>query len=179
MIELTGYRLAQKSEVISLYLNVFSDSEGESEGRLIGLLVEEMIAKTPAEDLIGFIAQSGRATVGCIFFSRVWVPSGQEAFILSPVAVQTQSQRQGIGQQLIRYGLDDLKRRAVDLVFTYGDPHYYGKFGFKQLSESVMQAPCKLSQPEGWMVQSLKGEAIKRMQGRVSCIKPLNDPTYW
>ncbi|CAD7778098.1 MAG: hypothetical protein KIIPBIDF_00975 [Candidatus Methanoperedenaceae archaeon GB50] len=45
--------------------------------------------------------------------------------MLAPVAVSTEHQRKGIGQALINYGLDELKKRSVSIVVTYGDPSFY------------------------------------------------------
>lgn len=83
------------------------------------------------------------------------MPSGQRAFILSPVAVSTDVQGKGVGQALIRYGLDHLKSLGVELVFTYGDPGYYSKVGFEQITEAIVKAPWPLSQPIGWLALAL------------------------
>ena len=74
-------------QVIELFTKVFSASENESEGRVIGNLVANLITTTKPEDLIGFVAISNEKIVGCIFFSRFVVPGNQVAFILSPVAI--------------------------------------------------------------------------------------------
>ena len=117
--------------------------------------------------------------VGCIFFSRFVVPTDKVAFILSPVAIATSEQGTGIGQRLIGYGLEYLKSLKVDLAFTYGDPNYYSKTGFKHLSESIVKAPFELSQPEGWLAQSLDGNPIGAMQGSTKCVWALSDKKYW
>ena len=165
--------------VIELYTEVFSASENESEGQLIGKLVSDLIATTAPQDLIGCVATTNNCIVGCIFFSRFVVPGREVAFILSPVAVSTSVQGTGIGQQLINYGLNYLKSQNVGLVFTYGDPNFYSKTGFKQISECVVKAPFELSQQEGWLAQSLDGSPIKAMQGVTQCVEALSDQKYW
>jgi putative acetyltransferase len=166
-------------EVIELFTQVFSASENESEGQLIGNLVSNLIATSKPEDLIGFIAISNEHIVGCIFFSRFIVPSNDLAFMLSPVAVATSEQGTGIGQRLISDGLEHLKSLKVNLAFTYGDPSYYSKTGFKPISESIIRAPFELSQPEGWLAQALDGNPIKAMQGSTKCIDALSNQEYW
>ncbi len=170
---------SNSQEAIDLFKNVFSASEGEAEGQVIADFVANLIATTNPQDLIGCIAGENEIIVGCIFFSRFTVPSGQFAFILSPVAVSTNVQGTGIGQKLIQYGLDHLRDLGVDLVFTYGDPGYYFKTGFEQINENIVKAPCLLSQPIGWLAQSRDGKKIQAMVGSTQCVGALNDPNLW
>ncbi len=170
---------SRSEEVIDLFKSVFSASEGEAEGQVIAGFVENLIATTKAQDLIGCIAEENAVIVGCIFFSRFTVPSGQAAFILSPVAVSRDVQSTGIGQNLIQYGLDHLRSSNVNLAFTYGDPSYYSKTGFEQINEKIVKAPCPLSQPIGWLAQSLDGQAVQPMVGPTRCVDALNDPGLW
>jgi len=166
-------------EVIKLFSSVFSTSEGESEGQSIGNLVSNLIDKTKPEDLVGCVAIDNGSIVGCIFFSRFIVPNGQVAFILSPVAISTKDQGTGIGQKLINYGLDHLRSQNVNLVLTYGDPDFYSKTGFTQISENVIKAPHPLSQPIGWLAQSLDGKALQTMNGSTQCVEALDDSKFW
>ena len=170
-MKLSQFKSSDTQEVIELFTNVFSASEGKSEGHIIGNLVSELIATTDSEDLIGFAAVSDERLVGGIFFSRFIVPSDEVAFILSPVAVATGEQDTGIGQQLINHGLNHLKSLKVRLVFTYGDPSFYSKVGFSQISEKVVNAPFELSYPHGWLAQSLDGSSIKTMQGPAGVLR--------
>lgn len=178
-MELSEFTSSHSTEVIDLFTSVFSDSEGEEEGRIIGHLVSNLIETTSAQDLMGFIAKSNGRIVGCIFFSRFIVPNNQVAFMLSPVAISTGKQGAGIGKKLISYGLEHLKSTHTDLVFTYGDPNYYSKVGFKPISESVVSAPFHLTRPEGWLAQSLDGGTINPMQGVTQCVEAFNDPVHW
>ena len=146
---------------------------------MIGNLVSGIIANTDPADLLGCVAFEGERIDGCIFFSRFIVPSGQLSYLLSPVAVRTDQQQAGTGQQLINYGLEQLKALGASLVFTYGDPAYYCKTGFKKINENVVQAPFTLSQPVGWQVQALDGQPVRAMRGATQCISALADPKYW
>jgi len=170
---------SESHEVIEFFKGVFSASEGAAEGQVIADFVANLIATTETQDLVGCVAEENERIVGCIFFSRLTVPSRQVAFILSPVAVSTDVQNTGIGQKLIEYGLDHLKSLNVNLAFTYGDPSYYSKTGFKQIDESIVKAPCPLSQPIGWLAQSLDGQGIQPMVGHTRCVEALNDPGLW
>lgn len=170
---------ADTKQVIQLFTDVFSDSEGEAEGLVIGELVSNLISDTPDSDLLGFTARENDTLVGCIFFSRFRVPKNQTAFILSPVAVSTSTQGTGVGQALISFGLEQLKSNGVDLAFTYGDPAYYCKTGFKQITEDIVKAPYPLSQPIGWLAQVLDGSPLKKLVGPTQCVSALSDAKYW
>lgn len=178
-MKLSLFKPSYTQDVIELFTNVFSASENESEGQVIGNLVSNLITTTKPEDLVGFVAVSNGIIVGCIFFSRLILPSNEVAFILSPVAVATNKQGTGIGQKLINYGLKYLKFQKVNLAFTYGDPNYYSKAGFSCINESIVKAPFELSQPEGWLAQSVDGKTIKAMQGSSKCVEALSDQKYW
>lgn len=165
--------------VIQLFKSVFSASEGVSEGKLIGELVRNLISSTSENDLFGFIAENKGEIIGAIFFSRLSLTTGQTAFILSPVAVSTTHQGKGIGQQLINYGIAALNEKNVEVIVTYGDPDYYSKVGFKQISEEIIKAPFDLSHPHGWLAQSLTNEPLTITEAKSTCVKALNKQIYW
>jgi putative acetyltransferase len=146
---------------------------------LIGDLALALQQTTAPEDIYDFVAKDGDGIVGAILFTRLTFETPVNAFILGPVAVATACQRQGVGQRLIRFGLDHLKGEGVELAFTYGDPNYYSKVGFAPISEEIAKAPLPLSHPEGWLAQALSGDSIQPVAGESACVKALNDPRYW
>lgn len=165
--------------VENLFRSVFSESEGPAEGDRIAQLVKELIAHTPEKDLYGFLALEEEGVAGAIFFSRMHFETDIAAFILSPVAVQSDYQGCGVGKGLIPFGLQKLKAEGVEIVITYGDPSFYSKVGFTPLSEDVIRPPFELSQPEGWLGQSLVGHTIDPVPGSCTCVEALNKPVYW
>lgn len=169
----------QSAAVIRLFANVFSDSEGQEEGEVIRQLVTELITHTRSENLLGYLCIAEEKITGSIFFSRLTLPSGKRAFILSPVAVATQQQGNGVGQKLITFGLQQLKDLGVELVFTYGDPAFYSKVGFTHIDEAVVKAPRNLTYPEGWLAQSLTDERITEEAGAAMCVNAINKQAYW
>ncbi len=172
------YEMA-KDQIALLFEQVFEASEGAAEGQLIRTFVTDLMA-TPEADLFAFTYWVGDVLAGCIFFSRlIFVQDRRQAFILSPVAVRTDRQRGGVGQHLILFGLDTLRDEGVDFVVTYGDPAYYGKTGFRPISEDFAQAPLKLSHPHGWMGQFLSDRDTAPMRGPSRCVNALNRPELW
>jgi putative acetyltransferase len=168
-----------KEEVASLFTSVFSSSEGEQEGGLIGSLASALAARTDGQEIICIGAYADGTLIGTIFFSRLQFDESIEAYLLAPVAISTAHQGRGIGQALIRFGLDELKNRSATLVVTYGDPAFYAKVGFQALSEDVIQAPLPLSMPEGWLGQPLSGTAIPILKSRPACVQEFDNSAYW
>ncbi|WP_440876652.1 GNAT family N-acetyltransferase [Thalassotalea sp. PLHSN55] len=126
-----------------------------------------------------FTAHPQSELVGAIFFSKITLANQKSAFILSPVAVATNHQKQGIAQQLIRFGIEQLTQDGVEILFTYGDPNYYNKVGFEPIDESIIKAPQPLSFPHGWLAQSLNHEPIAKINEPAKCVSALDDPKYW
>lgn len=178
-MEFSTYKKTSIEEIKQLFTKVFSDSEGPGEGSLIGNLAFDLIERTDSKDIYGFVATENDQIIGSIFFTRLIFENGTNTFILAPVAIHTDWQGRGIGQNLIKYGIYHLKKEGVTLMFTYGDPNYYSKVGFSQISEKVAKAPLKLSQPEGWLCQSLVGSEIEPITGHSHCVEALNKAEYW
>ena len=178
-MKLSAYKKSDIEEIEQLFFKVFSDSAGQEEGSLIRSLVLDLITNTDAQDIYGFIATENKKIIGSIFFTRLAFENSDNAFILSPVAIDTNQQGKGIGQNLINFGIKYLKEHGVRLVFTYGDPKFYSKVGFRCITETVAKAPLEMSQPEGWLCQSLVGDDIKPIRGNSRCVEALNKPEYW
>lgn len=168
-----------QNEVTNLFTSVFTLSEGEKEGRLIGNLASELSSGTDNQEIVCFGTYEEESIIGSIFFTRLRFKETIQVYMLAPVAVRKEHQGKGVGQALINFGLNELKNRSVVVAITYGDPSYYSKVGFRALPESVIQAPLKLSMPEGWLGQSLTGERIPTIKERPTCVKEFNDQAYW
>jgi putative acetyltransferase len=78
------------------------------------------------------------AVVGHILFTPVVVEGAEQRVVgmgLAPMAVLPDRQRQGIGSQLVRRGLDILREREYPFVVVVGHPDYYPRFGFEPASK--------------------------------------------
>ncbi len=170
---------SKQKEVEELFTSVFTSSEGEKEGRLIGNLSSQLALNIDNNEVICFGVYENENLIGSIFFTRLQFSKPIQVFMLAPAAVSTEHQGKGIGQALINYGLNDLKNRSINVVVTYGDPSFYSKVGFQALSVNIIQSPLKLSMPFGWLGQSLTGESIPTINECPVCVKEFNDPVYW
>ena len=170
---------SNQKEVTDLFTSVFTSSEGEKEGKLIGNLASELSSNIDKNEIICLGAYEKESIIGSIFFTRLRFNEAIEIYMLAPVAVSTKHQGEGVGQELIKFGLNELKNRSVAVAITYGDPSFYSRVGFQTLSEKIIQAPLELSMPGGWLGQSLTEEPIPTIAERPTCVKEFNDPAYW
>jgi len=173
------YTPSESRSIEVLFSSVFEESEGESEGLLIGELAKNLLSTTAPEDLFVFVAVEDDEILGAIIVTRM--PAGKEAglFVLAPVAVATKNQGKGVGQKLIEYGIKELKAVGIKVLVTYGDPNFYSKTGFQQITEDMIHPPFTLTQPEGWLAQALDQNPLQKIEGKCSCVSALNDPSYW
>lgn len=166
--------------IAALFASTFTASEGAEEGALIGALARRLIAETPAVDLRVVTAWEDGALLGGIFFTRLkYAGDPRTVFMMAPVAVATAHQGKGIGQQLIAHGLDALRQEGVGIAVTYGDPAFYGRVGFEQVSEADLPAPQPLNQPQGWIAQSLTDAPLTPLGGPAHCVTAFDDPALW
>lgn len=184
MVDIVPHADHDPAAIEHLFASTFAAAEGEDEGARIGLLVRDLMTTTDPADLFGYVASSGDRLAGAIFFSRVrsnggQTESAQMLFLLSPVAVPPEFQGQGIGQRLITSGLHQIKEQSAEVVITYGDPAFYEKMGFKPLSTEVIPPPFELSQPIGWLGQSLTSNPIQPIEEAISCVPAFDDPALW
>lgn len=167
------------AQIIHLFKTVFSTSEGEDEGKLIGSLVEKLSNIIDNESTICCATISENEIIASIFLTKLFNNENQIIYMLAPVAVSSLHQGKGLGQSLIKYGIEILKSKSSHAIVTYGDPAFYSKVGFEPLSENIIQAPLTMSMPEGWLGQSLTSSPIQKLNSKPTCVEPFNDPKYW
>jgi predicted N-acetyltransferase YhbS len=170
---------SDSDELGALFRSSFTASEGDDEGRLIGDLAGELGLRIDGRRITGFGCIENAALIAAIFFTRLDYDTSQAVVMLAPVAVATPEQGRGIGSALITHGLDQMSQRGATIAVTYGDPDYYGRFGFEALSTEVLQAPLPLSMPHGWLGRSLTDAPLRPLAGRPQCVSAFRDPRLW
>jgi len=179
-VEFSSQSEGLEEQIVDLFVATFTASEGAEEGALIGNLVSGLLKDTPHRDIHVFtVSDHGDIVGGAVFSRLIYADDRRSVFILSPMAVATIRQGQGIGKALLRHALAVLRDNGVDVAVTYGDPAFYGKVGFLPISQDTAAAPLPLSFPEGWIGQSLTGEPLRALKGRCTCVAALDDPAFW
>jgi predicted N-acetyltransferase YhbS len=81
---------------------------------------------------VSLVAVEGDEIIGHVAFSPVKINGAVgDWYGLGPVSVWPDRQRTGIGQALIREGLQRLQSRSAGGCVLLGDPAYYRRFGFE------------------------------------------------
>jgi putative acetyltransferase len=89
---------------------------------------------------VSLVAKVDNRVIGHIAFSPVTISDGTRNWYgLGPVSVLPEYQRKGIGKDLIREGLSQLKDLDAQGCCLVGHPNYYRKFGFKNMPELVLE----------------------------------------
>lgn len=81
-----------------------------------------------------FVAVVDGEMVGHVGFSPVSAGRGEVGLGLAPLAVLAANRRRGIGAGLCEAGLTAAREAGCGWVVVLGDPHYYGRFGFRPAS---------------------------------------------
>jgi len=177
-----NFRFSGKGEseqIELLFASVFRESDGETEGALIGKLAKDLLETTNPEDLFVFVASDEDEIIGSMIATRMPSENVNELFLIAPVAVHTGHQGRGVGQRLIRFGMARLKEEGAKVLVTYGDPRFYAKVGFTPVKPSIIHPPFPLSQPEGWLAQNSDGTKLTTVLGKCSCVPAFDNPAYW
>ncbi len=89
------------------------------------------------DDLLSLVALMQNEVVGHILFTPVMVESEDnivQGMALAPMAVLPEYQTQGIGSELVRTGIEKLKKRQCQFIVVLGHARYYPRFGFEPAS---------------------------------------------
>jgi putative acetyltransferase len=100
---------------------------GDLEAKLVNRLRNEGLV------VASLVAVQDDQIVGHILFSAGVIETEHgavSAVSLAPMAVLPEFQRQGIGSELVRKGLQSCRERGERIVIVLGDPKFYTRFGF-------------------------------------------------
>ncbi|MBC8259633.1 MAG: N-acetyltransferase [SAR324 cluster bacterium] len=135
--------------------------EAEAEANLVNQLRKSGIP------YISLIAEDAGEIVGHILFTPVEL-NGNQAELkimgLAPMAVAVQHQKQGVGSQLVKEGLEHCRRQNYDAVVVLGHPKYYPKFGFMPSAKYGIKSEYDVPD-EVFMVLELKKGTLEKKQG--------------
>jgi|SRR6056297_681890 len=166
-----------QAAVKAVHIAAFPEDEGET----VAQLAADLLAEKAAAETLSLAYEDDGSVVGHIAFSPVFLEDsdGFSGYILAPLGVSPQCQKGGVGKKLVEHGLRRLSEIGVNVVFVYGDPDYYGRFGFRADAASRYNAPYPLQYPFGWQALVLDEPAVAGSAVTISCVESLSDPGFW
>ena len=166
-----------RDDIHSVHWTAFAEDERELVSKLaVNLLSEESTPQT-----ISLVAETEGIVVGHAAFSPVIIDNNEnvQGYILAPLGVKPDYQKCRIGSKLIEVGIRQLSRMEVDILFVYGDPEYYSRFGFRVDTAECYIPPYKLQYPFGWQAIALNEFSTGKSPGKIACVTSLCDPALW
>ena len=166
-----------REKILDIHIQAFETEEAKKVAALASNLLSE---DTHPKTLIN-VAEINGKVVGHIAFSPVTFNSNKnlKGYILAPLGVKPEYQKRRIGSKLIKNGIEMLSREGVNVLFVYGDPKYYSKFGFNEKAAAKYTPPYKLQYPFGWLAITLDKANSTQDTVLLSCVDSLSDPTLW
>ncbi|HEX6987312.1 MAG TPA: N-acetyltransferase [Planctomycetaceae bacterium] len=143
---------------------------GKAEARLVDRLRDGGHAR------VSLVAELGGAVVGHVLFSGLPIVTERgtvPALSLAPLAVLPGHQRQGVGSELVRRGLEVCRERGHRIVLVLGHPVFYPRFGFSADLARPLESP--FGGGEAWMATELVPGALENVSGRVEYPPPFGD----
>jgi putative acetyltransferase len=111
------------------HINIVAFADHEYSQQTEHLIVEALRAADALT--LSLVAEKDGEVVGHIAFSAASIGETSEGwYLLGPVAVLPERQRQGVGSALVEAGLGALRERGARGCALVGDPAFYRRFGF-------------------------------------------------
>lgn len=104
-----------------------------------------------------FVGEEDGRIAGYAMLSYVGLDGGSvnRLLILTPVAVQPDRQRQGVGAAVVRAAVVEADERGEPLVLVEGIPAYYPRFGFVSATALGLERPDERIPDLAWLALPL------------------------
>ena len=166
---------------ISAIQKVIEAAFSDEENKVISELAIGLFKEMTSPSIKSLVAKANESVIGYVSYSPIFLKSDTSisGYILAPLAVSPEHQKQGVGSTLIKSGIDMLIKERADVLLVYGDPDYYGRFGFAEKIGRLFAPPYPLEYPFGWLWMMLNGGALPNTAIRFVCVASLSKPDLW
>lgn len=160
-----------------VYLNAFPKNEREA----VSKIACDLLLEKPDQRIVSLVAEVEDCVIGHIALSPVTFDSDMKSlgYILAPLAVSPDHQNLRVGTSLVEYGIRVVAEMGTCILFVYGDPRYYQRFGFQRDVADGLIPPYELQYPHGWQAMTMNGIRADVPPGRISCVASLRHPEMW
>ncbi|PCI35154.1 MAG: hypothetical protein COB53_11255 [Elusimicrobia bacterium] len=137
-------------------------------------LADALRGTSEYNDNLSIVGADDTGIKGYALYHRATVDTGagsQPALLLAPIGVDPAFQRQGVGERLVRHGLERCRVVGLELVFVLGLPKYFSRFGFQPAIPQGLVPTIPLPEDQ-FQVIDLSGSMLGKIQGKVNLAGP-------
>ena len=176
MMKLRKARLEDAEGIREVYENAFPEEEKE----LVSNLAVDLLSEESGRPVLSMVAEEEGGIIGHVALSPVFERCSNVflGHILAPLAVRSEWQKKGVGSSLIREGTARLEKEA-EVLLVYGDPEYYGRFGFEAEVAEKYEPPYPLAFPFGWQGMQIGERSARGDSMEIECVAPLSNRKLW
>ncbi len=119
---------------------------------------------------LSIVAANGDELLGYALYARVTVVGSGGVVpgaALAVMGVRPDRRKLGVGERLVRHGLERCRGLGVDLVFACVRPDYFGRIGFQPAPPLGLTSDLPLP-PDQFSVFDLTGSRLGKVKGAVS-----------
>jgi len=169
---------AEFEEIREMVRRTFAEHTG-SDGQGEVALIDEIRLSRFYKPELSFVALLEGKLVGHFMFSEFPLsptPQGgydpeakTDLLMLAPVAVHADYYRQGIGETMLRLGLEMVKKLDYKGINVEGDYHFYNRLGFVTSTKFAIHAASgfPLQEPRCMMVQECRPGSLDGVGGYI------------
>lgn len=163
----------------TLVRRAFAEHTGYSNGDDEVALINEIRAGRYYRPELSFVALLGDEIVGHFLLSDFplspapnggYDPMAKAGFVLlCPVAVHADYYRQGIGETMLRLGLERAKQLDYKGILVEGDFHFYNRLGFETSADYGILATCgfPMEEPRCMMCMETRPGSLAGVNGYI------------
>ena len=179
-MKILNIRLAQEAD-LNTTQKIIETAFSDEENKVIMNLVQELHQETTSPSIKSLVAEVNNQVIGYVSYSPIYMKSNSNisGYILAPLAVSPEHQKQGVGSNLIKSGIDMLTKDGAGVLLVYGDPAYYGRFGFREEIGHSFVPPYTLQYPFGWTGMMLNDTLVPEQPIQFECVSALSQPDLW
>jgi len=130
------------------------------------------------DGLLSLVALKDERIIGHILFSPVTI-EGNHGILkgrgLAPMAVLPEFQRQGVGSELVKAGIEILRKSKCPFTIVLGHPDYYPRFGFERASLYGIKSQWEGVPDHAFMILWLDKTMINHVSGVVKYRDEFNE----
>jgi len=119
-------------------------------------------------EVLSLVAVEKEEIVGHVFFSPATI-EGKHGIVkgmgLAPMAVLPEFQRRGIGSQLVKAGIKELRKTRCPFIIVLGHPEYYPRFGFEPATRFGIKSQWEGIPDDVFMILWLDTSMVNQITG--------------